>query len=279
MKHSRCTLAAALILGVLPDGFSQSAPSPIFLWPEGKIPGRAVVQEAVQPGKEHDVIGNPTITAFPAPGQSKATPAFVICPGGGYGCVCPEREGYQVAAWLNTIGITGVVLKYRVPGNRDGALQDVERAIRTLRSHAKDWNIDPEHVGVIGFSAGGHLSARVSTNYETPAYPAIDAIDTLSCKPNFAILVYPAYLNSNGAVAPELPISAKVPPTLIVHTEDDQGFLPGSKLYHSALDAAKVPNVFLLFKTGGHGYGPHGKGDVSVWPERAKEWLKKIGAL
>ena len=267
---------------MLPPVFSQSTPTPLVIWPEDKIPGRTVVQEAVIPGKEYDIISNPTITVFSAPPQSKATPAFVICPGGGYGCVCPVHEGYEVAAWLNTIGITGVVLKYRVPGNRDGALEDVERAMRTVRSHAKDWNIDPAHVGVMGFSAGGHLAARLSTNYQSPSYSAIDAIDTLSCKPDFAVLVYPAFLDVNGAglaLDPTLPISSKIPPTLIVHTEDDAGFLTGSKAYHRALDAANVPNEFLVFKTGGHGYGAHGKGDVSVWPDRAQAWLKNLGAL
>lgn len=245
------------------------------------MPGLALVSK-LTPEQVKGAITNPTMTVFPAPGQTKPAPAVIICPGGGYNGVCADHEGNQIAKWLNTIGITGAVLTYRCPANRDGALQDVERAIRIVRSHAKDWNLDPERIGVAGFSAGGHLSARVSNNYQTPAYPAVDAIDSVSCKPNFAILVYPGYLDVDGKgidVSPELCVSAKTPPTLIVHTEDDREFVTGSKVYHRALDAAQVPNQFLLFKTGGHGYGLHGKGDVSVWPERAADWLKTIGAL
>jgi acetyl esterase/lipase len=231
-------------------------------------------------------VSQPTLMLFPAPGATGRSPAVVVCPGGGYGGLVINREGVEIAQWLNSFGMTAIVLKYRVPNNQEGAFQDIERAVRLVRSHAEDWGIDPRRTGVIGFSAGGHLCARLSTNFETPAYSPIDALDALSCRPDFTILVYPAYLEkadhpyeSNehlGTLADELPIGPNIPPTFIVHSEDDPKFVGGSKLYHAALDSAHVPNEFALYPTGGHGYGLRSTGDAKAWPERCKAWLKGI---
>ncbi len=263
-----------------------SAPDAILaLWPQRKMPGHG----AAQPEKEEKPrkdgvqritnVSQPTLAVFKAPGQTGPTPAMIICPGGGYGILAYDKEGTEIAAWLNSLGITGIVLKYRVPGNREGAFQDIQRAFRLARQHAGEWKINPDHLGVIGFSAGGHLAARLSTNFDQVAYPPVDSADLLGCQPNFVVLVYPAYLQVNGKVAPELPITGKIPPTLIVHTEDDLTFVPGSKIYHAALDAAKVPNKFLLYPTGGHGYGLRSKKAVHVWPEQAADWLRQLGIL
>ncbi len=202
----------------------------------------------------------------------------MVCPGGAYRKLAYCKEGTEVARWLNSLGISAIVLKYRVPDNREGAFQDIQRAMRLVRAHAAEWNIDPQRLGVLGFSAGGHLAARLSTNNAVSAYPAIDAADALSCRPDFVMLVYPAYLaDKDGHIASELPITAALPPTFITQTEDDERFIAGTKLYHAALDEAKAPNKFLLYRTGGHGYGLRSDKEARVWPQAAKAWLMEMG--
>lgn len=258
-------------------------PATVDVWPEGKMPGRGADEpEAERPAKGDSVrritnVSRPTLTVFPAP--KKGAPPMIVCPGGGYSYVTYDKEGTEIAAWLNSNGITALVLKYRVPHNREGALQDVQRALSLARAHAREWNIDRKRLGIIGFSAGGNLAAKASTLFNERAYAAIDAVDRQSCRPDFAVLVYPAYLDKDGQVAPDLNLKTKIPPTLIVHTEDDKTFVGGSKLYHAALDAAKVRNEFLLYPTGGHGYGLRSEKDVRVWPQAALDWLHKIGIL
>ena len=237
-------------------------PVTVSLWPKDQMPGRrSDGPEREVPSRGDNVtrltdITDPTISVYQAPGATKPTPAVIICPGGGYGILAYNKEGTEIATWFNSIGITGIVLKYRVPGNQDGAFQDIQRAMRLVRRRATDWNISPTQVGVMGFSAGGHLSARLSTNWEKPTYSRLDDVDDEKLRPDFAILVYPAYLSRTpGQVAADLPISSKTPPTFIVHTEDDKSFIAGSKLYHASLNEAKVANEFFLCATGGHGYG------------------------
>ncbi len=237
-------------------------------------------------------ISRPTLTLFPAKATkvetgatdnnpsatAAAAPAVIVCPGGGYGYVVVDKEGSEIARWLNSAGIHALVLKYRVPNNREGALQDVQRALSVVRAHAAEWKIDPQRVGVIGFSAGGNLAAKASTRFDERAYPALDDIDQQSCRPDFAMLVYPAYLDGqDGHVAADLNLKAKIPPTLIVHTEDDKAFVLGSKLYHAALEEAHVAHEFLLYPTGGHGYALHCTKDARAWPDAALAWLGKIG--
>jgi acetyl esterase/lipase len=258
------------------------------LWPTGKMPGHGPKEGAVEhalPSRGDNVlritdINEPTIAVFKAPGATKATPAVIISPGGAYGILCIDKEGTEIATWLNSIGITGVVLKYRVPNNQDGAFQDIQRAIRLVRENAAKWNIAPTRVGVMGFSAGGHLCARLSTNSEKSTYPKIDGTDEQNLRPDFAILIYPAYLAQvPGKLSGGLPVTAKTPPTFMVHTEDDKSFVAGTKLYQTALETAKVPNEFFLCAEGGHGYGLRSKGEVSVWPKRCQAWLVKTGIL
>ncbi len=254
------------------------------LWPDGKMPGHGADQpEKEDPARGDNVqritdVSQPTLNVMRAPGDGPA-PAMIVCPGGAYGLLSYDLEGTEIGTWLNSLGITALVLKYRVPNNRDGAFQDVQRAVRLARLHGGDWKIDPDKLGIIGFSAGGHLAARLSTNFAQSAYPDIDATDHLSCQPNFTILVYPAYLEVNGQLPAELPVTGTVPRTLIVHTEDDRKYVVGSKVYHAALDAAHVPNEFLLYQTGGHGYGLRCKKEAAIWPKQAAEWLQQIGIL
>jgi acetyl esterase/lipase len=287
-----------LTLEVLPCAFGQSAPVPpalppepstpgitLNVWPDGRMPGHGAPkpENTSQPNADYVVhitnVSTPMITVYRADAKAGPTPAMLICPGGGYGQLAYNKEGTEIAAWLNSIGITGIILKYRVPGNRDGAFQDAQRAIRLARAHAHDWNIAPDRLGIIGFSAGGHLAARSSANADQVSYPPIDAIDQLSCRPDFTVLVYPAYLEVAGKLAPELTLSSAIPPTFIAHTEDDHAFVEGSKLYFAALQANKVPSEFALFPHGGHGYGLRCKSDAKVWPSRCEAWLRQRGIL
>lgn len=222
-------------------------------------------------------VSRPTLTLFPAQNRSAATPAVIVCPGGGYNYTVIDKEGTEIAAWLNSLGISALVLKYRTPNNRAGALQDAQRALSLVRARGAEWNLDPQRLGIIGFSAGGHLAARTSTRFDERSYPALDAIDQQSCRPDFALLIYPAYLDDKaGHPAPELDLKAKIPPTFIVHTEDDKPYVPGSKVYDAALTEAKIAHEFHLYPTGGHGYGLHCTGDAKAWPEEAGKWLQKI---
>lgn len=217
------------------------------------------------------VVEGPKTAAGPAP-------AMIVCPGGGYGYTVIDKEGTEIAAWLNSNGISALVLKYRTPNNRAGALQDLQRALSLTRAHAAEWNIDPKRLGVIGFSAGGNLAAKASAPIEERSYPAIDAVDQQSDRPDFAVLVYPAYLDDKaGHVAPDLNLKAAIPPTLIVHNEDDKTHVVGSKIYDAALTEAKVPHAFQFYPTGGHGYGLHCDKAAKAWPQDALEWLGKNG--
>ena len=197
--------------------------------------------------------------------------------GGGYSYVVYDKEGTEIAAWLNAAGITALVLRYRVPDNRDGALQDLQRALSMTRANAREWGIDPHQLGVIGFSAGGNLAAKASTTFKHPTYRQVGVEDQQSCRPDFAVLVYPAYLEKDGRLAPDLNVTPDVPPTLIVHSEDDKTFVAGSKVYHAALEGAGVRNEFRLYATGGHGYGLHCTRDARVWPDAALAWLHELG--
>lgn len=254
----------------------------IPIWPDGKMPGSAVSEpETVLPPEGSDTlhitnIGRPTLEFFPA-SRTTPAPAVVIFPGGGYKLLAYDKEGTEVAQWLNTAGISAFVLKYRVPGNREGALQDAQRALRLVRGHAKEWNIDPARLGVLGFSAGGHLAARVSSEGTRPSYAPQDDYDTESCRPDFTVLVYPAYLDgADGAVAPELNLEAGLPSVLILHNEDDLPFVPGSKAYAAALQARGLPHQFQLYATGGHGYGLRSQLEVRQWPEVTLKWLETL---
>ena len=260
----------------------KAASATVELWPEGKMPGRGPKEpQSLHSPERTDAtrvtnVSRPTISFFPV--EKKAAPAMIVCPGGGYTYTVVDKEGVEIAEWLNKNGIAAFVLKYRTPNNRDGAGQDIQRALSTVRSRATEWHIDPKRLGVIGFSAGGHLSARASNRFDERAYAGIDDIDKQSCRPDFAVLVYPAYLdNGKGGLSPNLNPAADIPPTLIVHSEDDAKFVVGSKLYDAALTEAKRTHQFLLYSTGGHGYGLRCEREAKAWPDAALSWLAKIG--
>ena len=279
-----CVPLGTLALAEKPS--PSNLPTVVKLWPKDQMPGRALKgPEKELPSRGDNVIritdiNEPSIAVYKVANTSKPTPAVIVCPGGAYNILAYNKEGTEIATWLNSIGITGIVLKYRVPGNLDGAFQDIQRAIRIVRHNAVDWNITPMRIGVMGFSAGGHLSARLSTNFSQATYPRLDVVDDKNLRPDFAILVYPAYLSKvPGKLSQDLPVNDKTPPTFIVHTEDDKSFVAGSKVYRDALEAAKVANDFFLCATGGHGYGLRSDKEISAWPKKCQAWLMKQGFL
>jgi len=282
-----------------PSKADAAKPDSILLWP-GVAPGdkgdigeeRDTTKHDAKtpPGKDVIRLGSvskPMITIF-RPAADKANgAAVVVCPGGGYNILAYDLEGTEVCQWLNSIGVTGVLLKYRVPG-RGGErytapLQDAQRAIGLVRSRAKDWGLDPKRIGILGFSAGGHLSALASNSYESRTYPTVDAADSESCRPDFTVLIYPAYLTAGkdlDKLAPEIKVTAHTPPAFIAMTEDDPIHVECAIVYGQALKGAKVPVELHLYPKGGHGYGLRPSANaVSTWPDRAAEWLKSQGWL
>jgi acetyl esterase/lipase len=262
---------------------APAAPA-VDVWPEGKMPGQGAKEPEAELQRNdgfHRItnVSRPTLTLFPAPRKAgaSAAPAMIVCPGGGYSYTVIDKEGSEIAAWLNSAGISALVLKYRTPNNRAGALQDAQRALSLARERGAEWNIDPKRLGIIGFSAGGNLAAKASTSFDVRTYPAIDAIDQQSCRPDFAVLVYPAYLDDkSGHVAPDVNLKARIPPTFIVHSEDDKTHVVGSKVYDAALTEAKVAHELKLYPTGGHGYGLHCDRDARAWPDDTLKWLQKV---
>ncbi len=268
---------------------------PIQLFPKG-APGEQtkLIEKALPEGGKVggasvlrlSGVSDPTITIYPASDEVATGAAMVVCPGGGYEILAYDLEGDEICQWLNEIGVTAVLLKYRVP-RRTGLekhtapLQDVQRAISLVRSKAEELNLDPQRIGVMGFSAGAHLAAMASTSYDKRTYPEVDAADKVSCKPDFCLLVYPAYLDGpNFTIAPELKVTAQTPPTMLVQTEDDKSYINSSLFYYYALKEAGVPATMHLYSKGGHGYGLRDTGNaVNEWPYRAEEWFMELGVI
>ena len=234
-------------------------------------------------------VSAPTLTLYKAKGNANGPgPAVVVFPGGGYNILAIDLEGTEVCDWLTASGINCVLLKYRVPNTgpypkSPAALQDAQRAIGLVRLHAKEWGIDPKRVGVLGFSAGGHLAAAISTHFEQRLYDPVDAADKLSCRPDFAVVVYPGYLalaDKNFAPNADINPTADTPPTFIVQAEDDPVHVENAVVYFLALKNAKVPAELHIFAQGGHGYGLRRTAlPVTAWPQSVETWLDTIGVL
>jgi acetyl esterase/lipase len=295
-------LVSSLIffLGLTVTMNASAAGQPIKLWP-GKAPGDkdpiGEEKDMTKPtenkvgGKPLIRLGNvsePTITFYPAPKDKNTGAAVLVCPGGGYNILAYDLEGSEVCEWFNSIGVNAVLVKYRVP-KRPGTerhappLQDVQRAFGIVRSKAAEWGIDEKRIGILGFSAGGHLAAVASNNYEQRSYEKVDAADELGCRPDFSILIYPAYLTvkeQGDKLAPELPVNAKTPTTFLAMTEDDGERVESALFYYLALKNAKVPAEMHLYPTGGHGYGLRpSQHMVTTWPKRVEEWMTTSGLL
>lgn len=228
-------------------------------------------------------VVSPVMTVYRAPEDKNTGAAILVFPGGGYQRLAYDLEGTEVCDWLNSIGVTAVLVKYRVPEapgvpRFQAPLQDAQRALGITRSHAQEWKIDPHRIGVLGFSAGGHLSATLLQRYSERAYPRVDAADEVSCRPDFAVLVYPAYLSvedKGQQIAPEVQPQSSTSPLFIAQAEDDHSFIQGTLLYYRALVAAKVPAELHVYETGGHGYGLRPtSAPVTHWPRLAEAWLR-----
>lgn len=216
----------------------------------------------------------------PATSQSPATsqlPAMIVCPGGGYFQLGMDKEGSEIAAFLNTNGLHAFVLKYRVPGQRDAARCDVQRAISFVRANAARFNVDPRKIGVMGFSAGGHLTGVAATSWPTRAYPAADAIDAVSCRPDFVVLIYPAFLEHSGyGLSPSVSVPTNMPPCFIFQTELDK-YGAASLAFACALRTARQPFELHIAPGGGHGYGArtdHRPSDA--WPSLLATWFDHV---
>lgn len=256
----------------------------LYLWPN-KVPGESKAKQAavVSENSSGNVIRlaevtNPFLVVFKPEKPNHSGVGVIVCPGGGYNILALDKEGYEVAEWLNSLGYTAFVLQYRVPKKQEGALQDIQRAIRMVRTNAYDYNLYPERIGTIGFSAGASLCARASTRFQFDSYPKIDAVDEFSCRPNFSMLIYPAYLDKgkNRSLTPELTISEYTPPFFIFGTADDK-YGNSSLVMTSALRDKKIPVELHVLANGGHGYGLR-KGNVAAetWPVLAEKWLSEM---
>lgn len=289
------------------SSITADEPAAIPLWEKG-APGAL----GSSPGEDAFHAGDiPTITVFPAPADKSTGAAVVICPGGGYGFLATEHEGTEVANWLNSIGVTGVVLKYRLgPKYKHPAmLNDAQRAIRTVRAKASEWKLDPKKIGILGFSAGGHLASTAATHFDAGKSDAEDPIDRQSCRPDFAVLVYPVIALSTpfghsgslknllgenpskeliDTLSNEKQVTKETPPTFLAHTWADTGVPPeNSLLFAAALRQAGVPCELHLFEKGVHGLGlgTGWKGRIEpdpsfqAWPKLCESWMKAHGWL
>lgn len=261
----------------------------VDLWP-GKVPGESgpgggEKMSGKAGGRQLTNVSKPTISIFRPAKEKNTGAAVVIAPGGGYNYLSWDHEGLDVAAWLNSIGVTGVLLKYRVPRLPDHPrypLQDAQRAISLVRSKAKEWDLDPAKIGMLGFSAGGHLTAVAATNSDKRAYDPIDDADKTSCRPDFAVIIYPGGVvpRGGGDLVEAVRVSKDTPPTFLAQSHDDNVGVENSVQLYLALKKAGVSAELHVFATGGHGYGMRpGKGPASDWPKRCEEWLRVRGVL
>lgn len=285
----------ALVLSLtLALPLSGAGPTVVKLW-DGKAPGETkdIGPEALtepKPGqadvKRLGNVSDPTITVYPAPKDKANGCAVVVAPGGGYSILAIEHEGTQTCEWLNTLGVTAVLLKYRVP-KRDlqtpdnlAALQDAQQAILLTRRNAKDWNIDPNRVGMLGFSAGGHLTVCACLADRLHVPHAAD-VDRRAYRPDFAVLVYPAYLTDKGGdLKAEFKVTKDAPPTFFAHANDDGVSPLGSAALYAALAKNGVPAELHVYASGGHGFGMRKSAHpIAAWPARCGDWLKARGYL
>ena len=301
-------LVAAFICVIATIGSLSAQNKVIDLW-NGKVPGAIQSDEFKQSVDttagwvDKQAIVKPSLYFYPAPKEKATGTAVVICPGGAYWGLAIKHEGEQVAKWLNSLGVSAFVLKYRLPDdaimkNKSiGPMQDGQRAIRIVRRHAKEWGIDPEKIGIMGFSAGGHLASTISTHYNEKVY---DPDDSTSARPDFSLLIYPVIsmdstithfgsrvnlLGNNPTpeqvkhFSNELQVNAQTPPAFMVHSLDDGAVsIENSIEYALALRKNKVPSELHLYQSGGHGYGMGRTANTeSTWTEACGNWLKARG--
>jgi acetyl esterase/lipase len=310
MKPLIFALSVVFGSGDLSAQTSSWQPSPghtqVPIWPAGAVPdarrvtGPEVVttREELVAGRPWVAVGNvsrPTMTVYSPDGKNTGA-AVIVFPGGGYWVLAMDLEGTEVCDWLTSKGITAVLLKYRVPGEghpRSGpypdspeALEDAQRAVGLVRFHAVEWQIDPHKIGVLGFSAGGHLVAAMSTHFDRRLYPAVDAADKESCRPDFAVALYPGHLSlaaDSIELNPDIRthITRQTPPTFLLQNEDDHvDRVEDSLSYYAALKKVGIPVEMHLYAQGGHAFGlRRTKFPVTGWPQLVETWLGAIGMI
>ena len=289
-------LAFAFLAPILLADISK----PILLWP-ARVPDETKSlppeQDQTKPSDELVAgravlrlgnISTPTITIYSPPKEKRNGAAIVVCPGGGYRILAMDLEGTEVCAWLNSIGVTAVLLKYRVPA-REGlprhvpALEDAQRALGLVRHQATELGIDPRRVGILGFSAGAHLAATLSTHTNERTYAPVDTNDANDCVPNFCVLLYPGGIvakDGDPQIVPDIQVFAETPPTFLAMAEDDPVNVDNALYYYIALKKAKVPAEMHLYPKGRHGYGlRRTENTVTTWPDRVADWLNASGFL
>lgn len=283
-------ITVAISLPALP-AVGQEAERSVRLW-TGNAPGEnsqslgvALPRRANEnpPATRVKDITAATLDIFRPQAEKNTGTAVIICPGGGYNYCVVDKEGSEIAQRLNEVGVTGIVLRYRTkrPAGDDSMwarpLQDAQRAVRWVRSHAEELKVQPDRVGIMGFSAGGQLAALTLTRFDQPSYEATDALDALSCRPDFGLLIYPWRLveGNTTQLNPALTINSKTPPTFLVHTHDDSSTSLSSIAFYTQLKSEGVPAELHLFESGGHGYGlrPVKNSIVHTWGDRAIDWL------
>jgi endo-1,4-beta-xylanase len=284
-------LSRTLLVWMMLPGWCLAAGEPpvIPLWPsgapgsEGKTDQELVVEQAKNGGHDRHVsrIHNPSLTVYLPPREKATGTAVVVCPGGGHRILAIDHEGYEVAHWLNSIGVAAFVLKYRLARTEGAgykvdvhALQDAQRAIRLVRNHASEWQIDPQRVGMMGFSAGGELTALAGTRFDTGSPGATDPIDRLGCRPDFLVLMYP------GGRPESFQVNKQTPPTFLLVADDDRISAERTSATYSALKKAGVSAELHIYARGGHGFGMRDRPvPVSHWPARLQEWMSDRGLL
>ncbi len=299
MKPGFCTLVGwasfAVLICVPAIGVTQE--QVIDVWPNGlPVDAKPLEPERIQELKKKNsstriaIVESPTLTVYPAPRDKSNGCGVVVCPGGGYNMLALGHEGTEIAKWFNSIGVTAFVLKYRVP-RRDPnrihwePMQDVQRAIRIVRSQAKKWKVDPDRIGVLGFSAGGHLTVMAGVQYNTKSYPRVDEIDDVSCRPNFVCPIYAAYLADGYKddvveLGKLVTVTKDSPPAFLAVTWDDKMRGAQSALLFAELKKHQVPAEIHVYTKGGHGYGIRSSNHpVSNWKTNLFDWLQSMKFL
>jgi acetyl esterase/lipase len=278
--------------------FAQQKEIP--LWPAGPPNSNEIIEnETISEGYRIANISEATLTIFLPEKSANTKTAVIICPGGGYRIECFDKEGIKIAQWLNTLGIAGIILKYRIPNKHHQIpLMDAQRAIRTVRFRTKEWNINTVKIGIMGFSAGGHLASTAATHFDNGDKNAEDPIERISSRPDFLILVYPvvtmkeefthrgsrrSLLGDNPKYelvrnySNELQVTSDTPPTFFVLSDDDKSVVAENSIkFYLALRKHNIPSEIHIFKRGGHGFGFGQEGmPVSNWRKLCELWLEE----
>lgn len=301
MKKSRLEVVLSVFVLGYSGTLHAAGPAAVLnLWPK-EPPGellKLVPEQDLTKDKDRLIAGRriiklgnvatPQVHLFQPPKEKRNGTAVVICPGGGFNILAWDLEGTEVAEWLNSLGVTAVVLKYRVPSKQGdsrwlSAVQDAQRAMSLTRSKAKEWGIAPDRIGVLGFSAGGFTAGHVAVQHGKRLYDAIDDTDKTTFRPDFAVLVYPGMFidDKSRELKPEFKASKETPPLFFVHAEDDGLSCENSIQLYLSLKKAGVPGELHVYDVGGHGYGlrPVAELPVTGWPKRCEDWLGRRGLL